>query len=64
MLDRLLKIDQTMDSPSNEDVDKVGHCQNCQPYGRGPICILCELDDLFKVSFSKLALKLCFIVSK
>lgn len=56
MLNRLMEIDQTMDSPSNEDIDRVGHCQNCQPEGGGPICILCELDELFKVSSVKLLL--------
>ncbi|KAI4383932.1 hypothetical protein MLD38_009712 [Melastoma candidum] len=54
VLDRLLEIDLTMDSPRKEEIDKVGHCQNCQPDGQGPICILCELDDLFKIYEARL----------
>ncbi|MED6124025.1 hypothetical protein PIB30_055145, partial [Stylosanthes scabra] len=48
LLDRLLEIDQTMEKPNDEDIDRMGKCQNCQPNCDGPPCILCELDELFQ----------------
>ncbi|KAL9315887.1 hypothetical protein ACSQ67_016888 [Phaseolus vulgaris] len=48
LLDRLLEIDQTMEKPKEEDIERVGKCQNCQPNCDGPPCILCELDGLFQ----------------
>ncbi|XP_028782280.1 LOW QUALITY PROTEIN: E3 ubiquitin-protein ligase SHPRH [Neltuma alba] len=48
LLDRILEIDQTMDRPKNEDIERVGKCRNCQPASDGPPCILCELDELFQ----------------
>jgi E3 ubiquitin-protein ligase SHPRH len=49
LLDRLLEIDQTMEKPKDEDIERVGKCQNCLPNCDGPPCILCELDELFQV---------------
>ncbi|XP_030540542.1 E3 ubiquitin-protein ligase SHPRH [Rhodamnia argentea] len=54
VLDRLLEIDETMDKPRDEDIERVGHCQNCQPNGNGPVCILCELDELFQIYEARL----------
>ncbi|XP_052107843.1 uncharacterized protein LOC107459335 [Arachis duranensis] len=48
LLDRLLEIDQTMEKPNEEDIDRMGKCQTCQPNCDGPPCILCELDELFQ----------------
>ncbi|RDX63983.1 E3 ubiquitin-protein ligase SHPRH, partial [Mucuna pruriens] len=48
LLDRLLEIDQTMEKPKEEDIERVGKCRNCQPNCDGPPCILCELDELFQ----------------
>ncbi|XP_027329381.1 E3 ubiquitin-protein ligase SHPRH isoform X1 [Abrus precatorius] len=48
LLDRLLEIDQTMEKPKEEDIERVGKCQNCQPNCDGPPCVLCELDELFQ----------------
>ncbi|XP_056169119.1 uncharacterized protein LOC115679829 isoform X5 [Syzygium oleosum] len=54
VLDRLLEIDETMEKPRDEDIERVGHCQNCQPNGNGPVCILCELDELFQIYEARL----------
>ncbi|CAL0315584.1 unnamed protein product [Lupinus luteus] len=48
LLDRLLEVDHTMEKPKEDDIERVGKCQNCQPNCDGPPCILCELDELFK----------------
>ncbi|XP_024639582.1 E3 ubiquitin-protein ligase SHPRH isoform X3 [Medicago truncatula] len=48
VLDRLLEIDQTMENPKDEDIERVGKCRNCQPNCDGPPCVLCELDELFQ----------------
>ncbi|QCE00806.1 E3 ubiquitin-protein ligase SHPRH [Vigna unguiculata] len=48
LLDRLLEIDQTMEKPKEEDIERVGKCRNCQPNCDGPPCVLCELDELFQ----------------
>ncbi|XP_022745300.1 E3 ubiquitin-protein ligase SHPRH isoform X3 [Durio zibethinus] len=48
LLDRLLEIDQTMEKPNEEDIKRVRYCRNCQVIGNGPICVHCELEDLFQ----------------
>uniref|UniRef100_A0A2P2MDB4 RING-type domain-containing protein n=1 Tax=Rhizophora mucronata TaxID=61149 RepID=A0A2P2MDB4_RHIMU len=48
LMDRLLEIDQTMDKPKEEDIERVRHCRICQSIGDGPVCVHCELDELFK----------------
>ncbi|KAE8717817.1 UPF0176 protein [Hibiscus syriacus] len=48
VLDRLLEIDQTMENPKEEDIERVRYCRNCQVIGDGPICVHCELEDLFQ----------------
>ncbi|OWM87325.1 hypothetical protein CDL15_Pgr022436 [Punica granatum] len=54
VLDRVLQIDQTLDEPREEDIMRVGNCQNCQPNGDGPSCVICELDDLFQIYEARL----------
>lgn len=49
LLDQLLEIDQTMEKPKEEDVERVRYCHNCQVNGDGPPCVMCELDELFQV---------------
>ncbi|KAL3521327.1 hypothetical protein ACH5RR_019476 [Cinchona calisaya] len=49
VLDRLLDIDYTMEDPSEVDIERVRHCPNCQDNDDGPLCVHCELDDLFQV---------------
>ncbi|XP_062092301.1 uncharacterized protein LOC133798119 isoform X2 [Humulus lupulus] len=48
LLDQLLEIDQTMENPREEDIERVRYCQNCQINGDGPSCVMCELDELFQ----------------
>ncbi|XVF24305.1 hypothetical protein REPUB_Repub13aG0116300 [Reevesia pubescens] len=48
LLDRLLEIDQTMEKPKEEDIERVRYCRNCQVVGDGPVCVHCELEDLFQ----------------
>ncbi|XP_024025293.1 E3 ubiquitin-protein ligase SHPRH isoform X2 [Morus notabilis] len=48
LLDQLLEIDQTIEKPREEDIERVRYCQNCQVNGDGPSCVMCELDELFK----------------
>ncbi|KAI3800036.1 hypothetical protein L1987_35343 [Smallanthus sonchifolius] len=54
LLDRLLELDQTMDNPRQEDVERVRYCPNCQVNGDGLICVHCELDELFQVYEARL----------
>ncbi|XP_027104125.1 uncharacterized protein [Coffea arabica] len=54
VLDRLLEIDYTMENPSEADIDRVRHCPNCQDNDHGPLCVHCELDDLFQVYEARL----------
>ncbi|KAJ4978047.1 hypothetical protein NE237_008827 [Protea cynaroides] len=54
LIERLLEIDQTMDNPRDEDIERVRCCPNCQDNGNGPICVLCELDELFQVYGARL----------
>ncbi|XWS74480.1 hypothetical protein CRYUN_Cryun01aG0001600 [Craigia yunnanensis] len=48
LLDRLLEIDQTMEKPKEEDIERARYCRNCQVVGDGAICVHCELEDLFQ----------------
>lgn len=48
LLDRLLEIDQTMEKPKEEDIERVRDCQICKANGDGPACVACELDGLFQ----------------
>ncbi|KAK1409267.1 hypothetical protein QVD17_35793 [Tagetes erecta] len=54
LLDRLLELDQTMENPRQEDVERVRYCPNCQLNGDGLICVHCELDELFQVYEARL----------
>lgn len=54
LLDRLLEIDQTMEKPKEEDMDRMRHCRICYGVGDGPICVHCELDESFQVWYSNL----------
>ncbi|KAL6127971.1 hypothetical protein ACLB2K_071332 [Fragaria x ananassa] len=48
LLDRLLEIDQTMEKPKEEDIQRVRYCRNCKAHDGGPLCVLCEVDELFQ----------------
>ncbi|PON48604.1 Cdk-activating kinase assembly factor [Trema orientale] len=48
LLDQLLEIDETMEKPKEEDIERVRYCQKCQVNGDGPSCVMCELDELFQ----------------
>ncbi|VFQ99538.1 unnamed protein product [Cuscuta campestris] len=48
LLDRLLDIDQTMGNPRKEDIERVRYCPKCYANCEGPMCVHCELDDLFQ----------------
>lgn len=52
LLDRLLEIDQTMEKPKEEDIQRVRYCRNCKANDGGPLCVLCEVDELFRVCYS------------
>ncbi|KAA8533961.1 hypothetical protein F0562_031478 [Nyssa sinensis] len=54
LLDRLLEIDQTMENPREEDIERVRYCPNCQANADGLICVHCELDELFQVYEARL----------
>ncbi|XP_077216092.1 RING-finger, DEAD-like helicase, PHD and SNF2 domain-containing protein [Tasmannia lanceolata] len=54
LLARLLEIDQTMEKPRDEDIERVRHCPNCQAGSDGPICVHCELHELFQVYEARL----------
>ncbi|PWA98308.1 Helicase, C-terminal [Artemisia annua] len=54
LLDRLMELDQTMENPREEDVERVRYCPNCQLEGDGLICVHCELDELFQVYEARL----------
>ncbi|KAL0740078.1 hypothetical protein Bca4012_081591 [Brassica carinata] len=48
VMDKLLEIDQTMEKPRLEDIERIGNCKYCNKKDDGPTCIHCELDELFK----------------
>ncbi|VVB02957.1 unnamed protein product [Arabis nemorensis] len=48
VIDRLLEIDQTMEKPKLEDIERIGNCKYCLKRDDGPTCIYCELDKLFQ----------------
>ncbi|KAI3952838.1 hypothetical protein MKX01_006881 [Papaver californicum] len=48
LLGRVLEIDQTMEKPRDEDVARVRYCRNCQDNKDGPLCVLCEYDELLQ----------------
>lgn len=54
LLEKLLEIDQTMEKPRDEDVERVRYCPNCQPNCDGPLCVHCEVDELFQAYEARL----------
>ncbi|XP_071734356.1 uncharacterized protein [Rutidosis leptorrhynchoides] len=54
LVERILQLDQTMDNPRPEDVERVRYCPNCQANGDGAICLHCELDELFQAYEARL----------
>lgn len=54
LFDRLMAIDSTMENPRAEDLERVRHCPICYQDGDGPLCIHCELDELFQVYEARL----------
>ncbi|XP_010554570.1 PREDICTED: E3 ubiquitin-protein ligase SHPRH [Tarenaya hassleriana] len=48
VIDRLLEIDQTMEKPNIEDIERITNCKYCQKKDDGPLCLHCELDELFQ----------------
>lgn len=54
VVDRLLEIDQTMEKPRDEDVERLRYCPKCIGHGDGPLCVHCELDELFQVYEARL----------
>lgn len=61
LLDQLLAIDQTMEKPKEEDMDRVRYCRICYGVGDGPTCVHCELDEIFQVCFSSFLLAYMFL---
>lgn len=49
VIDKILEIDQTMEKPKIEDIERIGNCKRCHLKDDGPTCIHCELDELFQV---------------
>ncbi|KAK9124782.1 hypothetical protein Sjap_014384 [Stephania japonica] len=54
LLERLLEVDKTMEEPRDEDVERVRYCRNCHDNADGPICVLCEMDELFQLYGARL----------
>ncbi|XP_023640660.1 E3 ubiquitin-protein ligase SHPRH isoform X1 [Capsella rubella] len=48
VIDRILEIDQTMENPKMEDIERAANCKYCYSKDDGPTCIHCELDELFQ----------------
>ncbi|XP_021758247.1 E3 ubiquitin-protein ligase SHPRH-like isoform X1 [Chenopodium quinoa] len=57
LLDQLLEIDQTMEKPRDEDVDRVRYCPNCYMNVDGPLCAHCELEELFQAYEARLFIR-------
>ncbi|PKA53189.1 Putative SWI/SNF-related matrix-associated actin-dependent regulator of chromatin subfamily A member 3-like 2 [Apostasia shenzhenica] len=55
LINRLLQIDQTMEKPNHDDIERVRYCPYCGG-GNGSLCIHCELDKLFQIYEAKLFL--------
>ncbi|GAB2216917.1 hypothetical protein Drorol1_Dr00000067 [Drosera rotundifolia] len=56
LLHRLLEIDRTMRNPREADVERVRHCPNCYADQDGPLCVHCQLDELFQAYEARLFL--------
>ncbi|KAJ4904003.1 zinc ion binding [Raphanus sativus] len=54
VMDKLLEIDQTMEKPRPEDIERIGNCKYCNKKEDGPTCIHCELDELFQAYEARL----------
>ncbi|KAG7574414.1 Helicase superfamily 1/2 ATP-binding domain [Arabidopsis suecica] len=48
VIDRILEIDQTMEKPKLEDIERISNCKYCNKKDDGPTCTHCELDELFQ----------------
>ncbi|CAN0923759.1 E3 ubiquitin-protein ligase SHPRH [Linum grandiflorum] len=48
LLDRVLEIDQSMENPKEEDIERVRYCRVCQGVDDGATCVHCELEEQFK----------------
>lgn len=53
LLDGLMEIDNRMENPRVEDIERVRYCPNCYS-GDGLVCVHCELDELFQVYEARL----------
>lgn len=59
LLDQLLEVDQTMEKPRDEDVERVRYCPNCYVDVDGRLCVHCEMDELFQVCVDRNFTHLC-----
>ncbi|XP_021866581.1 uncharacterized protein [Spinacia oleracea] len=57
LLAKLLEVDQTMEKPRDEDVERVRYCPNCYENVDGSLCVHCELDKLFQAYEARLFLR-------
>ncbi|XP_008782680.2 E3 ubiquitin-protein ligase SHPRH isoform X1 [Phoenix dactylifera] len=55
LIDQLIEINQTMERPKDDDIERVRYCPNCSG-GNGPLCTLCELDGVFQAYEARLFL--------
>lgn len=56
LIAKISDIDQMMDSPSAEDVERAGNCSNCDHRQKGPLCAHCEMDQLYQMYENRLFL--------
>lgn len=61
-MDRLFKVDQIVGDPKDEEIERQRYCPNCYD-GNGSLCIQCEMDGLFRVSFVLIFLLSFFLVT-
>lgn len=57
LLDQLLEVDQTMEKPRDEDIERVRYCTNCNGNVDGHLCVHCELNELFQAYEARLFLR-------
>ncbi|MCO5578792.1 hypothetical protein L7F22_032638 [Adiantum nelumboides] len=49
LLEKLSEADELMKNPSPQDVERAGNCSQCDHSQSGPICAICETDQVYQV---------------
>eukprot|EP00250_Pteridium_aquilinum_P010690 c19568_g2_i1 orf=83-3961(+) len=56
LLDSINEIDELMKNPSAEHVQRAGNCSKCDHTQKGPLCAICEIDQVYQMYENRLFL--------